>query len=76
MPSELGEFIQKEHVVVGPRHLTRHGDVPAADQPNIRDRLMRGATRAGPDQRRAGASKASDAVDARGLQGFPQRQCW
>jgi hypothetical protein len=31
MAAELGEFIQKEHAMVGQRHLARHGDVPAAD---------------------------------------------
>jgi hypothetical protein len=33
---------------------------------------MRGTKGAGRDQRRAGAGEASDAVDARGLDGFGQ----
>jgi hypothetical protein len=34
--------------------------------------MMRGATRAHRDQRRAGACQAGDAVDARGREGFGQ----
>ena len=41
MPPELRPFIQEEHAVVRQRHLARHGDVPATDQPDIRDRMMR-----------------------------------
>ncbi len=73
MPPALRQFIEEEHAVVRQRHLARRGDVPAADQPHIRDRLRRGATRAGRDQCRAGAREASDAVDARGLEGFGER---
>jgi hypothetical protein len=44
-----------------PRHLAWPGEVPAADQPDSRDGMRRGATRAGRDQRRAGAGEAGDA---------------
>jgi hypothetical protein len=35
MVSELRPFIEKEHAVVSQRHLPRHGNVSAADQPDI-----------------------------------------
>jgi hypothetical protein len=38
--------------------------------PHSRDGVRRGTTRAGPEQRRAGAREASDAVHAPGLEGF------
>ena len=53
--------------MVRQRHLPRQGHLAPTDQPDIRDRLMRGAIRAGRDHRRAGAREARDAVDARGL---------
>ena len=56
--AELWQLIQDEHAVVGQRHLARPGEVPAADQPHIGDRLRRGATRTRGDQRRAGAGGA------------------
>jgi hypothetical protein len=67
MPPELRPFIQEAPVAMGPRHLARRGDEPAADQPHIRDRLMRGAKRARGDDRRVGAGEAGDAMDARGV---------
>jgi hypothetical protein len=70
MAPALRQFIQEENAMVRQRHLARPGEVAAADQPHLRDRLMGGATRAGRDQRRAGAREASDAVDARGLEGL------
>jgi hypothetical protein len=69
MAAELGPFIQEEHALVGQRHLARHRYVAPADQPDIRDGVMGGATRAGRDPRRAGAGAASDAVDAGGVEG-------
>jgi hypothetical protein len=47
MAAALGQFIQAEHAVVGQRHLTRHRHVAPADQPRVRDGLVRRATRAG-----------------------------
>ena len=55
-------------------HLTRPRHVAAADQPDIRDGVVRGATRAGRDQRRTGARKAGDAVNTRGLDGLSEGQ--
>jgi hypothetical protein len=69
MTAELGQCVQKEHAMVGPQHLTRHWHVAPADQPYIRDSVLRGPTRAGRDQRRAVAGEARDAVDPRGLNG-------
>jgi hypothetical protein len=48
------QFIEKEHPMVRPRHLAGHRHVAAADQADIRDRVRRGATRAGRDPCRAG----------------------
>jgi hypothetical protein len=67
MTAALGPFIQEEHAMVGPRHLTRHRHVVPADPPRIRDGMMRGTTRAGRDQRGEVAGEAGDAVDPRGL---------
>ena len=64
MPPELRPFIDEENAVVRPRHLARHGEGPAADQPHIRDRLMRGATRPGGDDGGAPPGEAGDAMDA------------
>jgi hypothetical protein len=69
MAAALRPCIQAGYAVGRPRHLARHGDVPAADQPHLRDRLRRRATRAGRDHRRAGAGAAGDAVEARGRKG-------
>ena len=35
MAAELGEFIEKEHAMVGQRHLGRHEHVAAPDQPRV-----------------------------------------
>jgi hypothetical protein len=40
MATELGQFIQEEHAIVGQRHLARHRHVAAADQPCIRDGVV------------------------------------
>jgi hypothetical protein len=58
--------------VVRQRHVPRRRHLAAADQAYIGDGVMRGAKRAGRDQRRAGAGAASDAVEARGLEGLGQ----
>jgi hypothetical protein len=71
----LGPFIQKEHAVMGQRHLAWHRHVAATDQPHIRDGVVGGATRAGRDPRRAGAGEAGDAVDTPGLKGFGEGHC-
>ena len=43
MAAELGAFIQKEHAMVGQRHLARHGHVAPADQSRIRAMVWGGA---------------------------------
>jgi hypothetical protein len=58
--------------MVGERHFARPRQVPSADQPHVRDGMMRRATRADRDQRRAVAGEAGDAVDARGLDGLSE----
>jgi hypothetical protein len=68
--SELRPFIEKEHAVVRQRHLARQRHPAPTDQAQVRDRLMRGATRAGGDQRRAVAGAAGNTMDARGLKGL------
>jgi hypothetical protein len=70
MTAELAEFIQEERLVVGQRHFARHEDVSAANQPHIRDDVMRGAKRTGGDQGRAVAGEAGDAVDTGSLKGL------
>ena len=40
MAVELRGFIQKEHAIVGQRHLAAHRYVPAADQADIRGGVM------------------------------------
>jgi hypothetical protein len=66
------QFIQKEHPMVRQRHLAGQRHVAPADQADSRERMMRGATRAGRDEGRAGAGAAGDAVEAGGLEGFGQ----
>jgi hypothetical protein len=66
MTPELGQFVQEEHAMVRPRHLARHGDVPAADPPHIRDRVRRGATWPAGHQSRAPVAAAADAMDTGG----------
>jgi hypothetical protein len=52
MVAELGQFIRAEHAMVGQQHVARHRHVASADQPRIRDGMVRRATSAGRDQRR------------------------
>jgi hypothetical protein len=62
MTAKLRQFIQEEDAVVCQRHLARHRHLAPADQPDGRDGVMRGATRAGRDQRRAVAGEPGDVV--------------
>ena len=43
--AELGQFIQKEHAVVGQRHLARHRHLSPADQAHIGDGVKGSANR-------------------------------
>ena len=69
----LGPFIQAEDAVVGQRYVARQRHVAPADRPDIRDRLMRSATRPGRHHRGAVTGEPSDAMEARGLDGVGQR---
>jgi hypothetical protein len=62
MPSELGEFIEAEDTMVGPRHLARHGDLAPTDQPHSGSGLVGGATRPGGDDGGAPPGEAGDAM--------------
>jgi hypothetical protein len=68
--SELWQFIQEEHTVVGQRHFARHRHVAPTDQPDMGDGVLGGATRPGRDQRRAVTGAAGDAVEEHGVEGF------
>jgi hypothetical protein len=71
--AELWQLIQKENAVVRQRHVAGHRDLPAPDQPRIRDRVVASAKRPRLDDRRAvagEAGKAGDAVNAGGFDGF------
>jgi hypothetical protein len=61
MAAEPGPFIQEAPAVVRPRHLPGHGEVPTADQPHLRDGVMRGGKGADQDQGGASAGEAGDA---------------
>ena len=67
LAAALGPFIQEAHAMVGQRLVARHRHMAAADQPRIREGVVRRATRAGGDPRRTVPSEARDAVDTRGL---------
>jgi hypothetical protein len=60
MTPELREFVQEAHARVRQRHLARQRDWAAADQPHIRDGLMRGAKWPAGDQGRAPIGQAGD----------------
>jgi hypothetical protein len=72
MPSALGECIEAEDTVVGPRPLARHGDLAPTDQPHIGHGMVGGATRPGGDDGGAGAGEADDARDTGGVEGLGQ----
>jgi hypothetical protein len=64
--------LQAAHTVTGQRHPAQHRHLAPADQPHIGDRMIRGATGPGHDQRRPIAREACDVVDTRGLNGLHQ----
>jgi hypothetical protein len=66
--AELRQFIQQEHAVVRQRPLAGQRHLAPADQPHIRDGVMRGAKGARRDERRAITGEAGDAVDAGGIE--------
>jgi hypothetical protein len=76
MAAALGQLIQEEHAIVGPRHLAQHRHVAPADQAGVRDGVMGGATRAGRDLCHAVADAAGEEVNAHGLNGFGEGHRW
>jgi hypothetical protein len=72
MTAKLRPFIQEEDAVVGQRHVARHRHVAPADQPDMRNGVMGGATRADRHPCGAVAGEASDTMDTCGLNGFGQ----
>jgi hypothetical protein len=64
------QFIEKEHPMVCQRHLAGHRHVAAADQADIRDRVVRGATGARRDPRQAVTGAADNTREARGVEGL------
>jgi hypothetical protein len=67
MAAKLGEFVEEQDAVVGPRPLAGRRHLATPDQPDSGDGVVRGATRASGHHRRASPGEAGDAVDARGL---------
>jgi hypothetical protein len=63
-------LIQQELVMVRPRHVAGHRHLAPTDPPDIEDRVMRGATEARRDARRAVAGVAGDARETRAVEGF------
>jgi hypothetical protein len=76
MVAECWQLMEKEHAMMGERHLAWHGEVPTADQSHSRGRLRQRVTRAGRDQRHAVARQAGDAVEACGLEGLGHQKTW
>ncbi len=72
MPRALGECIEADDPVVGPRHLARHRHLAAPDHAHLGDGLVGGATRPGGDDGGAPPGEAGDAVDAGGGDGLGQ----
>jgi hypothetical protein len=72
MACERRELIEEEDAMRRQRHLPRHGDLAPTDHADVRDGVVRGATRLGGDNGGAGAGEAGDAVDAGGFEGFGQ----
>ena len=61
--AELRQFIQKQHAAMRAGDLARPDLRAAADQAGLRDRVVRRAERAQPDQRRVARQHAADRVD-------------
>jgi hypothetical protein len=66
MAAKLGQFIQEQHAVVGPRHLAWQRHLAPTDQAHIGDGVLGGATRARGESG-AVAGAAGDARDAGGV---------
>jgi len=75
--AELRQLVQKEHPVVGQAHLPGPGNSAAADEPRVRDGVVRRSEGTPGHQGLAGFQAPHDAVDLGGLQGLfeaPRRQ--
>jgi hypothetical protein len=62
MPPELRQFIQEENAVVCQRYLARPGEVPAANPPHVRHRLVWRPQWTHNDARSAGAGEHGGVV--------------
>ena len=60
---EFGQFVEKEHAVVGERNLARFGYVTAADNAGVRNRMVGRAEGTGRDQGFAGRQGAGNRMD-------------
>src|SRR5207245_10982626 len=63
--AEFGELIEEQYAAVREAHLTRPGIRAAADQPRIRNRVMRRTKRAPSHERLTEWQHARDRVDLR-----------
>jgi hypothetical protein len=70
--AKLRELIEKHDTMVRQRHLAWHGHLAPTDQPDVRNGVVRSATRARRDEGGAVVGEAGDAVNTRGLDGFSQ----
>ncbi len=66
--AKLGQLIEEQHAAVSEAHLARPRVGPAADQPRVADRVMRGAKRPPRDQGFAQGQRPGDGVDLRRLE--------
>ena len=72
--AELRQLIEKEHAVMGKRHLARARNTPATDHRHRRGCMMRTAEGACGNKSRVLAEQSRDTVNLRDLDGFFLRQ--
>src|SRR2546426_2237312 len=65
---ELRQLVEEQHATVREAHFPGPRERAAADQPRIRDRVVRGAERPPRDERLAERQYAGDGVDLGGLE--------
>ena len=68
VPAELRHFVEKQHAVMREADLARPRLLAAADERDVRDRVMRRAERPLGDQAVPGGEQAGDRVDGRDLE--------
>jgi len=66
--AELGQLVEEQHAAVRQRDLTRARPASPADEPGVRDGVVRGAEGALAHQRRFGGQQAGHGVDLGRLQ--------